>query len=486
MSDDQPAEPDWVAMFSPRSADDSAQDERRRAVAPSAGGYAETVDDLGDGDLGPRGWLDDAWAALPERSRDILRRRLAGETLDEIGLALNLTRERVRQVQKASEGALVRAMEKRAPQLLSALHTELGDSPAVADRHIATLVDAHSTTALGCLLKTLGVSHPRTWAGALSEFWTFRPNELRQQLGRMVELAPLTHEEADQAAAELGLPEDLDWRSVLAHSNSKLAAHDLGWIRPARLTRDVAYLWLKLEGEPRPADEIAVQAGCSEHAARENMRRDPAFSQVRPEGTWALSDWRVPGSENRYSSAVDALVEVLRDLGPLPVDQLRVETQRRYPVSDWRVNQCLSSNLIGLNAAGLYDLAERGAVPVEDTEPKQPSNIKTSGDVVGIELVVDREILRGSGIPVNRWLTWHLGLRTAPSTRYFALPEGHGEVRVTRMTSNAQVSSLRAVAAEFGLVEGCKFALLLNTSTDTASVRHICPQDACGARTATH
>jgi hypothetical protein len=486
MSDDHPAEPDWVTMFSPRAPDDSAEEERRRANAPSKCGTDETVDDEGAGNLGHPGWLDAAWAALPERSREILRRRLAGETLDEIGRALDLTRERVRQVQKTSESALVRAMEQRAPQLPSALHTELGDSPAVADPHIAALVQAHSATALGCLLKTLGLSHPHTWDGALSDYWTFRPSGLQQQLRRMVELAPLTYQEADQAASELGLPEDLDWQSILARSNSKLAAHNLGWIRPARATRDVAYLWLKLEGEPRPADEIAAQAGCSEHAARENMRRDPAFSQVRPEGTWALTDWRVPGSENRYSSAVDALVEVLRDLGPLPVDQLRVETQRRYPVSDWRVNQCLSSNLIGLNAAGLYDLAERGAVPVEDTEPKQPPNIKTSGDVVGIELEIDREILRGSGIPVNRWLTWHLGLRTAPSTRHFALPEGHGEVRVTRATSNAQISSLRAVTLELGLVEGCKLALLLNTSTDTASVRHICPHEACRARTATH
>lgn len=449
-----------------------------------SGGHPETVDDEGDGyDLGPQGWLDVAWTGLPERSRDILRRRLAGATLDDIGLALKLTRERVRQIQKTSEDALMRAMEQRAPQLLSGLHEELGDSPAVADRHIATLVNAHSTTALGCLLKSLGVSHPHTWAGPLSGYWTFRPNELQEQLRRIVELAPLTHEEADQAATELAFPEDLDWRRLLAHSISKLAAHNLGWIRPARLTRDVAYLWLKLEGEPRPAGEIAAQAGCKEHAARENMRRDPVFSQVRPEGTWALSDWRVPGSDSRYSSAVDALVEVLRDLGPLPVDQLRVETQRRYPVSAWRVNQCLSSNLIGLNAAGLYDLAERGAVPVEDTEPKRPPNIKTSGDVVGIELEVDREILRGSGVPVNRWLTWHLGLRTAPSTRYFALPEEHGEVRVTRATSNAQVSSLRAVATELGLVEGCKFVLLLNASTDTAVVRHTCPHDVCDAPT---
>ena len=352
----------------------------------------------------------------------------------------------------------------------------------MAHRHVATLVEADSATAIECLLKTLGVSHPHTWAGTHSDFWTLWPNGLRQQLERMVELAPLTHQEANQAAAELALPEDLDWREILAHGDSKLAAHSLGWIRAARVTRDLAYLWLKREGEPRPADEIATQAGCSEHAVRENMRRDPSFSQVRPEGTWALADWRVPGSNSRYSSAVDALVEVLRDLGPLPVDQLRAETQRRYPVSDWRVNQCLSSNLIGLNSAGLYDLAERGAVPVEDTEPKQPANMKTSGDVVGVELEVDREILRGSGIPVNRWLTWHLGLRTAPSTRHFALREQHGEVRVTRATSNAQVSSLRAVALELGLEEGCKFALLLNTSTETASVRHTCLQDACAAR----
>ena len=204
-----PAEPDWVAMFSSQASEDAAQDEGGRAGAPSTCGAAETVDDQGDGDLlGPRGWLDDAWTALPERSRGILRRRFTGETLDEIGLDLNLTRERVRQVQNTSEGALVHAMEQQAPQLLSALHTELGDSPAVADRHLAPLVDVHSTTALGCLLKTLGVSHPNTWAGALSEYWTFRPNALRQQLNRMVELAPLTHEEADQAAVELALPED--------------------------------------------------------------------------------------------------------------------------------------------------------------------------------------------------------------------------------------------------------------------------------------
>lgn len=470
MSDHQPANPDWTAMFSPRASDDEAP-----SRVPSAG----TVDGEAQWDLSPLGWLHDPWTALPERSREILRRRLSGQTLDGIGRDLDLTRERVRQLEKKAESALMQAMEERSPQLLTDLRTELGESPAVAHHKIAALLDADSTTALECLLRALGASNPHTWAGALPEYWTLRPEALRELLRRLVELAPLTHEEASQAVAELALPEDLNWRRLLADSKSKLVANDLGWIRASRVTRDVAYLWLKLEGEPRPAGEIAAQAGCTEHAARETMRRDTSFAQVRPEGTWVLTDWRVPGSENRYSSAVDALVEVLRDIGPLPLDQLRVETQRRYPVSAWRVNQCLSSNLIGLNGDGLYDLAERGAVPVEDAEPERPPHIKTSGDVVGVELEVDREILRGSGISVNRWLTWHLGLRTAPATKYFALPAGHGEVRVTRATSNAQISSLRGVAVEMRLVEGCKFALLLNTSTDSATIRHTCPHQTC-------
>ena len=154
------------------------------------------------------------------------------------------------------------------------------------------------------------------------------------------------------------------------------------------------------------------------------MRRDDAFAQVRPEGTWALADWRVPGSDNRYTTAVDVVVEVLREIGPLDYEHLRDECQQRYPVSEWRITQCLSSNLIGINGEGLYDLAERGATPIEDSEPKKPRNIEASGNVVGIELTVDSELLRGSGIPVHRWLTWYLKLRTAPSTRHFDLGKG--------------------------------------------------------------
>ena len=232
---------------------------------------------------------------------------------------------------------------------------------------------------------------------------------------------------------------------------------------------------LREQGEPRPAREIASAVGTSEHTIRETMRRDGDFAQVRPEGTWALADWRVPGSDNRYRSAEDVLIEVLRELGPLDYDHLRVESQRRYPVTDWRITQCLSSNAIGLDHEGLYDLTERSATPIEDTEPRQPENIEVRGNVVGIRLTVDRDMLRGSGLPVNRWLTWYLGLRTAPSTRHFDLPDGFGVLTVRRNTSTSQVSSLRPVAESLEVAEGCKLVLLLHTDTNTAGFQHVCP-----------
>lgn len=43
--------------------------------------------------------LQEALATLPERHRDVLKRRLQGQTLEEIGQELGLSRERVRQLE---------------------------------------------------------------------------------------------------------------------------------------------------------------------------------------------------------------------------------------------------------------------------------------------------------------------------------------------------------------------------------------------------
>lgn len=425
-------------------------------------------------------WLWLAWTALPQRQRTILGRRTAGDTLEDIGVDLGLSRERVRQLQKKATSDIVVAAATHGRELISRVALILGDSPATEmDELVAELPSAPPDAQI-VLLDILGVHHPRTWDGELAEWWTRVPEELDRRLRAVVELAPMSHSDLIGAFEQLGLRYSVPVTTLLASENSKLRENNLGWYRPARISRDLAFLYLQLEGAPRTVAQIAAVAGISEHAIRETMRREQAFAQVRPEGTWALVDWHLPGSDNRYSNAEEAVVEVVRDRGPISLTELKREVVLRYPVTGWRINQCLSSAMIGLTPAGLYDLAERGATPIEDTEPRRPSTIKDQGQIVGVQLKVNHDLLRGSGIVVNRWLTWRLGLRLVPSLRSFRLSSG-GELTVKRGSSNSQISSLRTAVQPLGLVEGCKIALILNTENDAASIHHVCESSSCPA-----
>lgn len=421
-------------------------------------------------------WLEAVWESLGARGQDILTRRARDEMLAEIANDHDVTRERVRQVQVQAEKALIASKRDYAPHLADQI-LEHASVPFFTADQAAALIRTDAPAAREALLHALGFTRPRTWAGPLRGWWTSDSTLVDLRLRELAAAAPLSPDELVAAVQALGLPEELPIMNLLGASASPLAQHDLGWIRRSRPARDIAYLWLRREGVPRTVTDIATITGTSEHATRETMRRDPDFAQVRPEGTWALSDWRLKGAESRYSSAEEVVVEVLRDAGPLSLQQLRGETRQRYPVTEWRIKQCLSSKLIGLNADGLYDLAERGANPVEDTEPQRPANIQESpdGNLVGIVITVNHDVLRGSGIGVPRWLTWRLGLRTAPSTRHFADTDRSGaEVIVRRATSSSSVSSLRSVALELGLAQGCQLVLLLRLNADTCSVRHTC------------
>lgn len=428
-------------------------------------------------------WLSEAWSHLDDRYTDVLTRRLVGQGYAEIGELHGVSRQRGHQLQMSAERELLAIQVRHAPELPTQLVVVIGDHPAVPDQEVKALIQTGSGVARHALLRALGSTHPRTWSGHLYGWWTQHPGKLDLQLRELAALAPLGADELVPVAASLGLPDGLPLDDLLSGPKSPLLRHSTGWVRRNRVTRDAAYLWLRAEGSPRSVADIATATETSENTVRERMRGDDAFAQVRPEGTWCLADWRLPGADSRYSTAVDVVVEVLRDQGPLTLQQLRTECSKRYPVSAWRIDQCLSSNLVGLTADDRYDLAERGATPIEDTEPRQPPNIKATSDgtLIGVSMTVDGELLRGSGLPVHRWLTWYLGLRTAPAERHFPWENDSGDLVIRRRTSSSSVSSLRAVVHALGLVEGCKIALLIKLNPDRAALRHQCPLHSCPA-----
>ena len=399
----------WVEM----TLDDS------KAEAVAARWQEEWTRDLPSGwRAAPTLWLVVMWLGLSGRERTVLARRASGETLDAIAGELDVTRERVRQIQAKATSRFTLGLHYFYPSLDDRLK-DLDRPPTVNVHTIQRALGLAPSVALDVLLAAKGFHHPRAWAHPIDHWWARSPSRVQDALARTFDLAPFDFATADEIAADLELPDDFE--TVFDAEHSKLVRHELGWIRRARRARDVAYLWLQAGGEPQTADAIANVAGVKHHAIRETMHRDPDFVQLRPEGTWALAAWSVPSRSTRYASAVDAMVEVLAELGPLDYNQLRDEVQRRYPVSSARVQQCLLSSQVGRFEDARYGLVERGAMPLEEAEPHQPEHIRAVGDVIGVELPVSRDMLRGSGLAVHPWLTWFLGLRTAPSSRHFQI-----------------------------------------------------------------
>jgi hypothetical protein len=423
-----------------------------------------------------------AWESLPARNRLVLELRLSGATLDEIGTKIGVTRERVRQIQIYAEEALLSAVDRYLPDLRVELARVLDDQPGVPEEDLHHALGTAPSLPMSAVLRALGVAQPRTWAGYLTGWWTRRPGALDVQLRNLAAQAPFPDDELAIRATEAGLPLGLPLEDLLTDERSPVRRGPVGgWVRHPREGADAAYLWLKAQDEPAPSGEIADALGWKESALREAMRRDPRFVQRRPEGTWVLDEWRSNTTVHHYANAVDAVVEVLEELGPLPLDQLTAETMRRYPVSTWRITQCLSSNRIGRTQNGRYDLAERGAIPIEDAEPRKPDNMAESGSIVAVRLPVTHDVMRGSGIGVNRWLTWRVGLRQAPSERHFELSEPPGSIALRRTTSTFAISSLRSAALALGVVEGCELIVVLRTEEGTADVLHACHEGSCPA-----
>ncbi|OEJ35806.1 hypothetical protein [Streptomyces subrutilus] len=434
-----------------------------------------------DGDA-PHDWVSAAWSMLDDRSRGMLALRDQGQVLESIGEAHGLTRERARQLIHAAEGHLVDLMDLARPAWREEVLAPFSAAVAVSDTELAEILPDADGVARRALLRRLDLKEPQTWAGRLRRVWTHYPEALDDSLRQLMTLAPFRAEELRDRAAALGIPACIPLEEIAVAPRGPLT-RGLGgtWLRRSAKHRDAAYLWLADEGQPRRAEVVAPAIGAgSARALKEALRRDDRFRQIRPEGTWALSEW--PAAESsQHTNALDVMVAVLRRSGALTKQALFSLTAKEYPVSYSRLQQCLISDQLGMTADGSIDLAENGAIPMEEREPRRPKSIAADGDTIGIRLKIDANTLRGSGIVVHPWLTWRFGLRLAPMTRVFTLPNGSGELVARRMTSGAQISSLRPHVRSAGMHEGCEIAILFHLKTNTATIRHTCkPGASCG------
>lgn len=429
-------------------------------------------------------WLVRAWetGVVDERERTVITGRAEGRTLDKIGATLGLTRERARQIQNQARRRLSE-MADIVQDGWRETTRAAGAGPATPRAAFAAALGVVDHVALEELLAAAGLDAPRTWAGPLRGWWSADPGALDGALRRLVDTAPFRGDDLDRAASEAGLPAGLPLAWLLSHSESRLdLSSDGHWVRRKARGRDAAYLWLLEAGRPCRADELLTPMAATTGAAvREALRRDDRFRQIRPEGTWALAEW-THLQASTYATAVEAMIAVVTESGPLSRARLFARVTELYPVTPWRLKQCLLSDQLGETPDGLVDLVSRGARPFEEEEPARPDTMAVEGEVLGVRIPVNRDILRGSGVNVHTWLTWRLGLRQAPMSRTFTTLGDHSPLVVRRGTGSAQFSSLRRHALELKVVDGCVLAVLLRLDDGTARVGHGCAPDTCPAR----
>ncbi|WP_406285155.1 RNA polymerase subunit sigma-70 [Embleya sp. NBC_00896] len=431
----------------------------------------------------PTSWIDAIWfGTWDPRAQDMLRRRFEGQTFDAVGTAHGVTRERARQLLGQAEKRLLEAADLMVPTWRDSVRSRVSETGVASDEELSVVLIDQKGVIRYALLRAIGLRHPRTWAGDIKRLWANDPRALQGPMKELVESAPYRPLELREKASALGISEIVPIEEIAADHRSPLTrGHDGSWLRRRARGRDAAYLWLSAEGRPRRADAIdRATRGSGVKATNEALRRDERFRLIRPEGTWALAEWTMPGI-GVHTNTLDVMLEVLGESGPLSKNDLFAKVTRLYPVSTARLQQCLISDRLGLTDVGLIDLVEHGARPIEELEPRRPPHIVLGegGALLGIRLPVDKDLLRGSGIVVHNWLTWHLGLRLAPMSRTFSMDDGGGDVTIRRGTGGAQISSLRRHARRLGMSEGCELVLLLRSDTGHASLLHVCRPGSC-------
>lgn len=424
---------------------------------------------------------------LDKRTRHIFEMRFAGLTLQEIGNQLGVTRERVRQIEKLGKASM--------SQLVSALgsltHDELsnikGKSGTVSPCNVEDIFGGDHPYLAAAVIESLGFVRCKVWGQDVAGWWVEDAAAFQELLNEMLMDAPFSNTELIGRARDVGIQSQFPIEKVAAFTGSGVEQDINGnWVRLRSKGADSAYLWLSARAEPSDALDICEGIGAvSGRAIAEAMRRDKArFVQVRPEGTWAIRSWSsIDGTS--YSNATDAVLAVLKDEGPLTWRQLSVATMRRYPVSQSRIDQCRFSERLGETSDGRYDLIERGCAPLDLPIPPRPENMAESGASVAVRLRVNAELLRGSGVGVNSWLAWRVGLKYYPSQRSFSTrgETGSDAVTIRRHSSGASISSLRGFALRHGLESGCILAVVFDLGTLTANLIHACGSPCPALRT---
>ncbi len=258
-----------------------------------------------------------------EREREIISRRFGlferKETLEQIGELLGITRERVRQLEKAVVAKLKAS-------------AEAGDLPNIAEfeNRLANVLDGD-----GCLMRV----------NSLTEKLGIEESRLEQsRVAFIAQLCPkLTAiEEDDNHYLSIGIVGNFDVKGI-KHEISKVVAA------------------VKELGEPKPIDEIAKKADLADVACAESLARS-SKSLATLHNLWGLVKWPVVNPKNIR----DKIYVILKENGKHMhfndiASAIKDSSFKRKDVTTQAIhNELIKDKRFVLVGRGIYALKEWG------------------------------------------------------------------------------------------------------------------------------
>ena len=390
-------------------------------------------------------------SGLPARSADVLRRRVlvVESTLEEVGRGYGVSRERIRQLERGLVKELdefIAAPEWRPVREWGEQFTEdngtwlpsepldgvEADEPGQLLRRLAgyeEVLDGHQW-----VLRKKGATLPSL-------------KELQWRAGGALVLDAAATAQVLQTAGIRGDAHD----AYLAHLG--LEHRSGAWVRWPDSFVERAILLLELHGEPMDPDELAGEVGsASARSVRQRLFDDDRVQRVG-RSLVGLRAWGLP----EYTTTAGVMEAVLTDHGgEMLVSELADELEALHSIK--------RSTVAAFTRAPMFVRSGQAVRVRDDDEPWEfpeeiavPAAVALAGDRVTWDVVVDTELLRGSGLSFPLAAAKFIDLRpgnrkTFPIRGCEAL-----EVSVAWLTTSVAgplVGSLRAAAQAVGATQG--------------------------------
>ena len=304
--------------------------------------------------------------SFSERERLIIDRRVgrsSPQTLDALGIELNVSRERVRQVQRAIRDKIEDRVGREIRIVAGTLRDQMG--PVVADTYFDTLVatvfagDPAKNTGISLAIQLLRSRLNYTCANGICFDQTAKDviQRLRHDARKLSDDLGLVEEEALRSR----LP-DSAWSPYFFQLVECAGLHRIErWIALRNTIRARIKVALCLRTRPATLEEIAISADLKMSQLRSQLPNIPGVVKAT-KTTWGLAE-RI---DDEYEGIPAEIIQrINEDGGATSMERLVEELPRKFGVKEGSVRACVGTAQFVLRD-GYVSMADESSVRLSD------------------------------------------------------------------------------------------------------------------------